>query len=169
MGLALSGDAFGASLAIGMKRMGVVEKIILAVIVGFFHAALSGIGMWTGFEMQSRLGAAVVNAGGVILLFAGLQMMLSFWRQDNHHRPMGLGMGLFAFSVSVDSIPAGFTIGLTELAPLMTSTVIGCCAGLFTFTGLMLSGLLTEKAGKAGEAAGGVFLVFLGCKWLFGS
>lgn len=166
LSLALSADAFGAALAVGMRRIGLVDKIKLSAAVGFMHILLPFISMTIGSELFHVFGDWLFSAGGIVLLLTGLQMILAFFKEEEKQKPMGLGILLFSFGVSMDSFSTGLSLGVLGLDKQASVISFGLCAGMMTMGGLILSSKMSGAVGKAGEAAGGILLLVMGIKWL---
>ncbi|OKL37572.1 manganese efflux pump MntP family protein [Domibacillus mangrovi] len=167
LSLALSADAFGAALAVGMRRMGLWNMAVMSTMVGLMHVIMPFISITAGNELHGVFGGALISTGGVILLLTGLQMVLSIWKNEsNVKKPAGVGMFFFAFGVSMDSFSAGLSLGVIGMNHVKAVTCFGLSSAFFTMTGLLLSRRIGAAAGKAGEAAGGLVLMFLGMKWL---
>ncbi|OLN24172.1 hypothetical protein BTO30_01820 [Domibacillus antri] len=167
LSLALSADAFGAALAVGMRRMGLWNMLVMSLTVGIMHIIMPLTSMTAGNELQEIFGRAIFSAGGVILVLTGLQMVLSLLKNESDiKRPVGIGILFFAFGVSMDSFSTGLSLGVLGMDKMMAVVSFGLSSALFTMAGLLLSRRLGAMAGKAGEAAGGLVLMFLGLKWL---
>jgi putative Mn2+ efflux pump MntP len=167
LSLALSADAFGAALAVGMRRMGLWNMVVMSVTVGLMHVIMPFISITAGNELHGVFGGALFSAGGIILLLTGLQMVLSMLKNESDvKKPAGIGIFFFALGVSMDSFSAGLSLGVLGMDYVKAVTCFGLFAALFTMTGLLLSRRIGAAVGKAGEAAGGLVLMFLGVKWL---
>jgi putative Mn2+ efflux pump MntP len=167
LSLALSADAFGAALAVGMRRMGLLDKLVLSAAVGIMHIILPLISMTAGSKLHGYFGDILVLAGGAVLVLTGLQMILSFFRSEEQTKPSGLGIVLFAFGVSMDSFSTGLSLGVLGMDKSTAVLSFGVCAACMTMAGLLFSSRISSAAGKAGEAAGGVLLLVMGLKWIF--
>ncbi|WP_050183368.1 manganese efflux pump MntP family protein [Domibacillus robiginosus] len=166
LSLALSADAFGAALAIGMRRMGLWDKLQLSAAVGSMHILLPAASMTAGSFLHGRFGDILVSAGGLVLVITGLQMMLSFFRKEEQDKPSGIGIVLFAFGVSMDSFSTGLSLGVLGMDKSIAVMSFGIFSGVMTMIGLLLSSRINAAAGKAGEAVGGLFLLIIGLKWI---
>ncbi|WNS81110.1 manganese efflux pump [Domibacillus sp. DTU_2020_1001157_1_SI_ALB_TIR_016] len=167
LSLALSADAFGAALAVGMRRMGLWDKLKLSAAVGIMHVILPATSMTAGNFLHGRFGDILFSAGGLVLVITGLQMVLSFFRQEEQEKPAGIGIMLFAFGVSMDSFSTGLSLGVLGMDKSIAVMSFGVFSGVMTMAGLLLSSRISTAAGKVGEAAGGVFLLLVGLKWIF--
>ncbi|WP_083711500.1 manganese efflux pump MntP [Domibacillus epiphyticus] len=167
LSLALSADAFGAALALGMRRIGLWKIIVISFTVGLMHVIMPLISMTAGNELQEIFGRALFSAGGVILVLTGLQMVLSLLKDEsNVKQPAGIGIVFFSLGVSMDSFSTGLSLGVIGVDQMAAVLCFGLSSAIFTMTGLMLSRRIGALAGKAGEAAGGAVLMFIGIKWL---
>ncbi|WP_046174596.1 manganese efflux pump MntP [Domibacillus indicus] len=167
LSLALSADAFGAALAVGMRRMGLIDKLTLSAAVGIMHIILPLASITAGSELHGRFGDVLILAGGGVLILTGLQMILSFFRKEEQKKPAGLGIVLFAFGVSMDSFSTGLSLGVLGVDKSMAVLSFGVCSACLTMAGLLLSSRVSTAVGKTGEAAGGLLLLVIGLKWIF--
>lgn len=166
LSLALSADAFGAALAIGMRRMGLIDRLVLSAAVGGMHVLMPLASITTGSELREVFGDVLYSLGGIVLILTGLQMMLSLFREEEREKPRGLGIFIFAFGVSIDSFSTGLSLGVLGVDKVAAVASFGICTTILTMAGLILSSRLHAAAGKAGEAAGGIVLLLIGVKWM---
>lgn len=114
MAFALGMDAFSVSLGMGMLRLRLKQIAYIGLTVGFFHIVMPLIGMAIGRLLSVRLGHMATYIGGGLLLILGIQMVIASFRHEQEHwlRPIGIGLFLFSFSVSLDSFSVGLSLGI---------------------------------------------------------
>lgn len=168
MALALGMDAFSISLGMGMLKLGFRQIFHVGFVVGLFHLVMPLLGMLVGHTMSDTFGKITVYIGGVLLIVLGAQMIISgFKREENSIiAPVGLGLFLFAISVSLDSFSIGMTLGIygARTAPVLIS--FGLSSAIMTWIGLLMGRKARHLVGAYGEAIGGGILLAFGLKLL---
>ncbi len=167
LSLALSADAFGAALAVGMRRMGMSDRLVLSAAVGIMHVLMPLASITAGSELYALFGDILYSLGGIVLALTGIQMILSLFKEEETiKKPAGLGVFVFAFGVSIDSFSTGLSLGVLGVDKAVAVASFGICTTIITMAGLLLSSRVNKAAGKAGEAAGGLLLLLIGIKWV---
>lgn len=171
IGFALGMDAF--SLGIGMGMMDVRLKTIakVSLVVGLFHIIMPLIGIGSGIFLSSVVGDVASFIGGVILCFLGANMLWgSFFRSEEEpstrYQTKGWGLILFAISVSMDALSAGFSFGLFDVDIMLAVLVFGVLGMFMAGTGLLLGKHVGHRLGGYGEAIGGAIILAFGIKFL---
>ncbi|MGQ9824504.1 MAG: manganese efflux pump MntP [Desulfotomaculales bacterium] len=172
LALALGTDAFTLCLGIGTAGVSAGQTALISLSVLAFHIFMPLLG-WQAGEVAGRLlgeAAGIVGAG--ILLFLGARMVRQSFLEDCPEGPefvlvRGWGMLILAFSVSVDALAVGFTLGVTGAGLLLTALTIGLVAGLMTLGGLLLGRWLGRRVGGRAQLFGGLILIGMGVKLFF--
>lgn len=170
IGFALGMDAF--SLGIGMGLVGLRLRAIakVSIIIGLFHVVMPLIGIASGMFLTKVVGNVATFIGGLILCFLGANMLWgSFFREEdanNRYPTTGLGIILFALSVSMDALSVGFSFGLFEVDVAMAVILFGLLGMLMACSGLLLGRHVGPRLGGFGEAIGGAILMAFGLKFL---
>lgn len=170
IGFALGMDAF--SLGVGMGMVGLRLRTIAKVsfVVGLFHVVMPLIGIASGMFLSKVVGNVAAFIGGLILCFLGANMLWgSFFREEdsnNRYPTTGLGLVLFALSVSVDALSVGFSFGLFEVDMVMAILLFGLMGMVMACSGLLLGRHVGPRLGGFGEAIGGAILMAFGLKFL---
>lgn len=184
--VALGADAFSLSLAIGLSGIRRSMMLRLSVVVAAFHVVMPLVGMMLGEALGSILGRYASLIGALILIGLGGRMLYKVFRPSTEHYPLGeardalmhknlstenslrgLGIYMFAASVSLDALSVGFSLGTIKTDVFITVLIIGTIAGLMTGTGLSLGRVLGTWLGDKAELLGGLALVLIGVKLLF--
>lgn len=168
MAFAVGMDAFSVSLGIGMNRLRLRRIFQLGLTVGLFHILMPLAGSIFGKFLSEHLGVLAVYSGGILLVFIGIQMVLSSFKQEKtSHIPHGLGVLFFALSVSLDSFTLGLTLGIFEAKMVTALVLFGLFATGLSWLGLLLGRKMQRFFGNYSEALGGSILFFFGLKLLF--
>ncbi len=170
MAFALGMDAF--SLAIGMGMIGLRYKHIfnIGLVIGIFHIIMPFLGIVIGKFLSQYFGFVAVLIGGVLLLILGLQMIYSALfsneRDGGIIKPMGIGLVLFALSVSVDSFSVGLSLGMIGAKTIITLLSFGLMSMALSWIGLIIGKKVQGYIGTYGELLGGCILLAFGIKLL---
>lgn len=172
--LALSFDAFGISICIGLNiKVDYKHRIKFAISFGFFQFLFAAIGGIAG-EIVNRYIVAVPNImGGILIIIVGM-LMLKEGYENKEECPLINPKMYFVLgiSVSIDALVIGFTIlnKLNSYIVLMTNSLF---IGIVTF-GISTIGFIIAKylnkitiISKYADYLGGVILVLFGIKMIF--
>jgi manganese efflux pump family protein len=169
MGSALGLDAFSVGLGMGVIQLKFRQILNIGFVIGLFHVIMPLLGMIIGYELSDKFGRISVLLGGVLLLGIGFHMIYStlFGKEENKFSPNGIGLLLFAFSVSVDSFSVGISLGTFGAKTWLTILLFGIISTILTWAGLLLGRRVEQELGKFGELLGGSVLLLFGLKLLF--
>ncbi len=173
MAIALGMDAFSLGLGMGMLRLTWREIAKISLMIGLFHVMMPLIGMVAGQYLAQAVGEVTRWIGALLLLGLGAHMVWSSLRGDEEQanmrggsRTSGLGLILFALSVSIDSLSVGFSLGTFGVNVPIAISLFGICGALMAATGLTLGSKTSHLFGEYGEAVGGAVLIAFGIKFL---
>lgn len=168
MAFALSMDAFSVGLGMGMYRIRLRQIVKIGILIGLFHVLMPMLGMLTGRFLSDQFGYIATLVGGGLLLFLGVQMIWSGFREEEKSllAPAGIGLLLFSLSVSLDSFSVGLTLGIYGAKTALVLTCFGVGACLLTWLGLLLGRKVQGWLGTYSEALGGSILMIFGIKLL---
>jgi putative Mn2+ efflux pump MntP len=162
-------DNFAAAIAIGMVGVDTRTRWRVAVIFGFFEAAMPLIGLLIGHSSAHGLGQATRYVGGGLLGAAGLWSVVQTRRSVDELdgeavlQRAGHGSGalvISGFALSIDNLVIGFGLGVTN-TPLVASLLVFAVVSV----GLSLAGLEVGRTlgasmhGRADWVAGVVLIV----------
>ncbi|MFA9560617.1 manganese efflux pump MntP family protein [Evansella sp. AB-rgal1] len=168
MAFALGMDAF--SLSIGMGLLGLRYKHIakIGITVGAFHVIMPLIGIILGRLLSQYIGMFAFVIGGGVLVFIGIQMIVSTFQHEREPvlKPTGFGLFLFSLSVSIDSFSAGLSLGMLGAKTWVTLVSFGMASALLTWIGLILGRKMGNWMGGYSEWLGGTILIAFGMKIL---
>ena len=184
--IALGADAFSLSLAIGLAGIRKSMILRLSLVVAVFHVVMPLGGMMLGQALGSILGRYASGIGALVLIVLGGRMLYKLYRPTLEHFSFGearkaffqsnistnnslsgFGIYVLAFSVSLDALSVGFTLGTIRADLFITVFIIGLIAGLMTGVGLVLGRVLGTRLGDKAELLGGLALLLIGVRLLF--
>ncbi|MFN7252083.1 MAG: manganese efflux pump MntP family protein [Anaerobacillus sp.] len=171
MAFALGMDAF--SLAIGMGMLGLRYKHIfkIGITIGAFHVIMPFLGIVIGKFLTQYFGFLAIMIGGALLIILGLQMLYSALFSDEYNekilQPQGIGLLLFALSVSVDSFSVGLSLGMIGAKTVITLLSFGFMSMTLSWLGLIIGKKVQGYIGVYGELLGGFILLGFGIKLLW--
>lgn len=162
-------DNFAAAIGIGIAGVDTRTRLRVAVIFGFFEAAMPVVGLLVGHSSAHGLGQATRYIGGGLLAAAGSWSLVEARRggdppdgQDALQRT-GQGSGALVMSglaLSIDNLVIGFGLGVTK-TPLVASLLVFAVVSVgLTLAGLELGRTIgTRMQGQADWVAGVVLIV----------
>lgn len=170
MAFALAMDAFSVSIGMGMFKLRLRQIFKIGITIGFFHVWMPLLGIVTGKLLSEKFGEIATYIGGGLLLILGVQMIWSGFKKDESSliTPVGIGLFLFGFTVSLDSFSVSLTLGIYGAKTMLVLTCFGITATILTWIGLLIGRKVQGWLGSYSEALGGSILLAFGIKLLFG-
>ncbi|HEY3923438.1 MAG TPA: manganese efflux pump [Acidothermaceae bacterium] len=167
-------DNFAAAIAIGMAGVDARTRVRVAVIFGFFEAAMPLIGLLIGHSSAHGLGQATRYVGGGLLAAAGLWSLVEARRSvaevaavDDHDplQRVGQGSGALVMSglaLSIDNLVIGFGLGVTK-SPLVASLIVFAVVSVgLSLAGLEIGRTLGARMQGRADWVSGVVLIAVG-------
>ncbi|QDX91653.1 manganese efflux pump [Brevibacillus laterosporus] len=167
--IALGMDAFSLGIGLGMVGLRLRKILNISVMIGFFHIAMPLLGIVIGTYLSDIVGDIAIYIGGAILILLGVHMLWSVFFGENEGsliKTTGLGLILFAFSVSLDALSVGFSLGLMAVNKWLAVSLFGIIGGLMACAGLMVGKSVGGWLGEYSEIIGGVILLIFGLKFI---
>ncbi|MCS1352310.1 manganese efflux pump MntP family protein [Mechercharimyces sp. CAU 1602] len=169
--IALGLDAFSLGIGIGVKGILFRQVVIISTWIGLSHMAMPLLGYVIGgylSQVFQEIGTLV--GGSLFFLLGGHMLLSSLWKGKKSrgiHPQHWIGIIFFSFSVSVDSLSAGLSIGLFRSNLLIAVLLFGFASACMAALGMMLGRTSGDWLGDYSEAIGGTILILLGCKFLW--
>jgi putative Mn2+ efflux pump MntP len=169
--LAVGLDNFAAAVGIGVVGVDARTRLRVAVIFGFFEAAMPIVGLLVGHGSAHGLGQATRYVGGGLLAAAGSWSLAHAFRAPRADVPdthdtlpksaQHVGALLVAgFGLSIDNLLIGFGLGVTRTPLLASLLVFALVSVSLTLVGLELGQALGARMqGRADWIAGAVLIV----------
>jgi manganese efflux pump family protein len=169
MAFALGMDAFSIGLGMGMIRLRLKQFLYIGFMVGLFHVWMPLLGIMAGKFLSQKFGTFATFVGGGLLIVLGLQMIFSSFLDNDELRvtPKGVGILLFALSVSLDSFSVGLTLGIFGARTIIAIAGFGIMAMVLTWSGLLIGRNVQKWIGNYSEALGGSILFAFGIKLIW--
>jgi putative Mn2+ efflux pump MntP len=169
--IALGMDAFSLGLGLGMRKPSRNRTVLISSFIAIFHVFMPLVGIWIGQFLSIYFHHIAVIVGGALLCLLGLQMFWSSIQDKENALPFSdrtvFGLLLIAFSVSLDSLSAGLSLGFFATDPMIAVILCGLAGGLMSWIGLSFGRLMGNWIGKYGEVLGGVVLISLGIQFIW--
>ena len=163
MAVSLSMDAFSLALAYGTLGMNKKDKIILSLVVGFFHLVMPLLGIFAGELILSLFKFNPDILVAVILSFIGIQMIVSSFKKEEELKPLKFSeFFLFGLAVSIDSFSLGITLPNMRVNMILSPIIFAITSCLFTFAGLSIGNKIEKLLGKIATLIGGTILTIIG-------
>jgi putative Mn2+ efflux pump MntP len=171
--LALSLDAFGVSISIGINKALIIkDKILFAISFGFFQFFCSLLGACLGFIFNTYITAIPNIIGGGIIVVVGIIMIKDgFENKDKKLHLNKIVYIILGISVSIDAFVIGFTgfnniINFTEV--FLQTIFIGLITLIVASIAFIISAYLSKinVIAKYADFMGGIILIFFGIKMM---
>jgi len=160
LGFVLSLDNFRVSIALGTVPFGLKRAVQVALTFGLWDAIMPLVGLLIGHQIGEAVGNVAEWVGAAALGAYGLYLVISAVRNpepDELDHPWAL-FGI-PFTLSLDNLFAGASLGLLGLSPWLSAGVFGLITALMSLVGLQLgraaAGLIRIRA----DLVGGVTLI----------
>jgi len=171
--LALSLDAFGVALSIGLNK-GITTNIKMMVVAssGFFQFLFSLLGAYGGFlfttyvtSVPQIIGGAVISVVGVLMLKEGRE------KKEKCYILKPIMIIIIGISVSIDAMVIGFTAfnDISSITSILINTLfIGFVTLIATSIAFIMSRHLRkiEVVSKYADYIGGLILLLFGIKMM---
>ncbi|WP_254434248.1 manganese efflux pump [Halobacillus sp. Marseille-Q1614] len=169
LSIALGMDAFSVSLGMGMQSIRLKYIGLAGLFVGVLHMVMPGLGILLGKWLFVNVTEWASLAGGFLLLTIGAYTVFASFseKKSTAYSVTGAGMWLFAFSVSIDSFPVGFSLGLNNASFIFAILAFGFMSTVLTWLGFFVGRRATNFVGAYSELFGGSILCALGLYAIF--
>ncbi|MGI8316608.1 manganese efflux pump MntP [Halobacillus mangrovi] len=169
LSLALGLDAFSVALGMGLQSVRLKHAFFSGIVVGIFHMIMPGLGMYFGNWLSSSASEWASLGGGLLLFCIGSYAVFASFTEKHSvaYTLYGAGIWLFALSVSIDSFPVGFSLGLRGSEVLVSVLSFGLFSMGLTWAGFIVGRHASSWLGTYSELLGGAILCSLGLYTIF--
>lgn len=167
---ALAMDAFSAAVTDGMivKNMRIRDSLKIGLFFGVFQFAMPCIGNFISSFAAGYIERADHWIAFILLGFLGTRMI--FEARGEHEIPKNplktSSLLLMAVATSIDALAAGVTLAAVDTPIILSSSVIGATAFVFSVCGTFIGRRFGDVLGAKAETAGGAVLILIGVKTL---
>jgi manganese efflux pump family protein len=172
--LALSLDAFGVALSIGLNRsVRLRSKLIFCLSFGLFQFLFSYAGTYAGVWFTKYIRALPGIIGGIVIVAVGAMMIKEGLEEKEEcllfNPKMYIVLGA---SVSIDALVVGFTAFnnvSSNISIFMYTVYIGIVTFIMTAIAFIISKYLNKISAisKYADYLGGVILIIFGIRMIF--
>lgn len=172
--LALSLDAFGVAISIGLdKKINRRNKLGFVISFAFFQFLFSITGAYAGVFFNTYIAAVPEIIGGVLISAVGVLMIKEGLENEKEDILLSFKMYfILGISVSIDAMVIGFTTLdniKSNLLILDYTLIIGFITLIVSSIGFIIARYLRkiEVVSKYADYIGGIILIIFGIKMMF--
>jgi|SRR4051794_18255562 putative Mn2+ efflux pump MntP len=160
LGFVLSLDNFRVAIALGTVPFGLKRAIQVAVTFGLWDAIMPLIGLLVGRKIGDEVGDVAELVGAVALGAYGLYLVISALRNPEPEE-LDHPWALFGipFTLSLDNLFAGASLGLLGLAPWFSAAIFGAMTAVLSLVGLQLGRAAAHLVRIRSDLLAGVTLI----------
>lgn len=176
LAIALGTDAFSVAIVCGIQQFSHKNILKISVIIAVFHIIMPVLGAYGGhiiqdlliyfFGLNRSIDHILSLVGSGLLMIIGFYMVIEKWlnREEElcNFNIKGWGMFVLAFSVSIDSLSVGISLGMLGHISTIITLIIGLTAGIMMASGLYFGSKLGHFIGEEAQVFGGLGLIALG-------
>tara|TARA_B100000508_G_scaffold141095_1_gene146747 strand:- start:24064 stop:24618 length:555 start_codon:yes stop_codon:yes gene_type:complete len=168
LGIVIGSNNLAVAFALGSLNIrSYWWRIILTF--GLFEFFIPLVGIFIGREFSKYIADYASYIGGSLLLLIGILIIYSALSKDDNHESKLLSKitswtGIISISagMSLDNLVVGFSIGLQEIHPLTSASVIATSSIVFTLFGLNVGKYLKKKFRVWTEIGAATLLLLIG-------
>ncbi|MEW8995223.1 manganese efflux pump MntP family protein [Clostridium sp.] len=172
--LAVSLDAFGVAIAVGLYRGAKArQKLSFAISFGFFQFLFSILGGFGGKIFTENIASVPAVIGGIVIAIVGILMIKEGMIEKEESIVITFKMYfILGISVSIDAIVIGF-IAFSRIESMVTLTLFTAIVGMITFFMSILAFIIAKYLRrihilrKYADYIGGIILILFGLKMIF--
>jgi len=166
--LPLGVDSFAVAAAIGASQaLTAWQRLRISLVFVIFEGGMPLVGLGLGIALAHGIGQVADYLAGAAVIAIGAWMLLAGDKDDEEkatHIITSHGLALIAlgFSISLDELAIGFTIGLAHLRVTTVIVAIALQAFLAAQLGLATGDKIGARWRERAEQAAGIALILLG-------
>lgn len=161
---ALALDAFSVCLGLGMQQIRLKRILWISLVIGGFHILMPFLGIVLGKIASAPFENYAQLISGILLVFIGSQMFFGAFTEEKKLviQPVGIGLLILAFTVSMDSFTVGFGLGIADVKVALVLTLFGLISAFLSCFALLIGRHVQGFLGKYSELLGGSILFGFG-------
>jgi len=160
LGFVLSLDNFRVSIALGTVPFGLKRALQVALTFGLWDAIMPLIGLLVGRKIGNEVGDVAELVGAVALGAYGLYLVISALRNPEPEE-LDHPWALFGipFTLSLDNLFAGASLGLLGLAPWFSAAIFGAMTAVLSLVGLQVGRAAAHLVRIRSDLLAGITLI----------
>ena len=160
LGFVLSLDNSRVAIALGTVPFGLKRAMQVALTFGLWDAIMPLIGLLVGRKIGDEVGDVAELVGAVALGAYGLYLVISALRNPEPEE-LDHPWALFGipFTLSLDNLFAGASLGLLGLAPWFSAAIFGAMTAVLSLVGLQLGRAAAHLVRIRSDLLAGVTLI----------
>ena len=172
VGLAM--DAFAVSIVSGSayKQLNVKHALRIAVFFGVFQAFMPLVGALAGLSVREYIedydhwiAFGLLSAIGGKMIYESFKIKSA---EENSNPANILVLLILSVATSIDALTIGITLSLLSASIVLAATIIGLTTFLLSYLGVFIGKKFGHFFENKIEALGGLVLIGLGVRILFG-
>ena len=167
----LSMDAFAVSICKGlsMRQMRSKHALVIGLYFGGFQALMPFIGYLLGSRFKQAITAYDHWIAFILLGIIGLSMIRESMDKETESCSPSVRMKdmlILAIATSIDSLAVGVTFAFLQVQIIPAISFIGLTTFVLSVIGVKVGTVFGCRYKSRAELAGGLILIFMGCKIL---
>jgi len=160
LGFVLSLDNFRVSIALGTVPFGLKRALQVALTFGLWDAIMPLIGLLVGRKIGDEVGDVAELVGALALGAYGLYLVISALRNPEPEE-LDHPWALFGipFTLSLDNLFAGASLGLLGLAPWFSAAIFGAMTAVLSLVGLQVGRAAAHLVRIRSDLLAGITLI----------
>ena len=161
--LSLGVDTFTVAIGLGISGVGQKNRLRVGTSFAMFEGVMPILGFLFGKVIGGIFGDVTSVFGIAILFGVGAWIIKESLSKENKKLEIDTWAGLLltSFSVSLDELAVGFSMGALGFPIALTAILVAAQAFLFTFIGTMIGNRVGEKLAERAEFVAGSVLCLL--------
>ena len=162
--VALGLSNFAAAIGIGLSGVDGRLRVRIAIIFGFFEAAMPLLGLLVGHRVAGSIGSAASYLGGGLLIATGIYTFVQARMAVSEAAgPTNTGkLILTGAALSIDNLVVGFALGAYKVPLVEAAIVIATVSVGMSLIGLEVGNRLGRSVEQWSAELGGAVLVLVG-------
>ncbi len=162
--VALSMDTFSLSLGLGTYNLPKKKILTISTVVGIMHFLMPFLGNLIGNKIVSFFSLNHNLFLGCILLFIACNLLVEILKKEEKVSLdlSLLGILLFSFGVSIDAFSTGLGLQAITKSKTIAMMIFSVVSFFFTWIGLNIGKIASDKLGKKATILGLLLLIYLG-------
>lgn len=167
----VSFDAFSVCLGIGLQPLRLRKIATIGLWIGIFHMIMPLLGLLIGTLLTSRVTILAELISGLLLFGLGAQMIFDTFtvktRSPTDKKFTLPAIIFLAFSVSLDSLPVGISLGISGFQTTITLILFGSISTGMAWLSLLIGKRVQRNLDHSLAWIGGAILCLLGLMVIF--